>query len=133
MFERVRRGLVGERETMVEAGNTAQHLGSGAVSVFATPEMVRLMERAAVAAVDHLLPEGYRTVGIHVDVRHLAATPLGMTVRARAELLDVEGRKLTFRVEAFDDVEKVGEGVHRRMIVRLAKFKERAQSKSPTM
>jgi len=56
-----------------------------------------------------------------------------MTVRARAELLDVEGRKLTFRVEAFDDVEKVGEGVHRRMIVRLAKFKERAQSKSPTM
>ncbi len=130
MFEQVRRGLVGERETTVEVENTAQHLGSGAVSVFATPEMVRLMERAAVAAVDHLLPEGYRTVGIHVDVRHLAATPLGMTVRARAELLDVEGRKLTFRVEAFDDVEKVGEGVHRRMIVRLAKFKERAQSKS---
>jgi fluoroacetyl-CoA thioesterase len=129
MFERVRRGLVGERETMVEVGNTAQHLGSGAVSVFATPEMVRLMERAAVAAVDHLLPEGYRTVGIHLDVRHLAATPLGMTVRARAELLDVEGRKLTFRVEAFDDVEKVGEGVHRRMIVRLAKFQERARSK----
>ncbi len=132
MFERVRRGLVGERETMVQVANTAQHLGSGAVSVFATPEMVRLMERAAVAAVDHLLPEGYRTVGVQVDVRHLAATPLGMTVRARAELLDVEGRKLTFRVEAFDDVEKVGEGVHRRMIVRLAKFKERVQSKSST-
>jgi fluoroacetyl-CoA thioesterase len=129
MFERITPGLVGERETKVVAENTAQHLGSGNVAVFATPEMIRWMERAAVAAVDHLLPEGHRTVGIQVDVRHLAATPLGMTVRVRAELLEVEGRKLTFRVEAFDDVEKVGEGMHQRMIVDLAKFRERAQAK----
>jgi fluoroacetyl-CoA thioesterase len=130
MFEQIVPGLVGERETSVEVETTARHLGSGDVSVFATPEMIRLMERAAVRAVDHLLPEGYRTVGIHVDVRHLAATPLGMTVRAKAELLEVDGRRLTFRVEAFDDVEKVGEGIHQRMIVGLAKFKERVRSKS---
>jgi predicted thioesterase len=129
MFENIVPGLVGEREAKVEVGNTARHLGSGNVSVFATPEMVRLMEMAGVSAVDHLLPEGYRTVGIRVDVTHLAATPLGMTVRARAELTHVEGRRLTLRVEAFDDVEKIGEGIHERMIVNLAKFKERAESK----
>jgi fluoroacetyl-CoA thioesterase len=130
MFEQILPGLVGERETTVEVENTARHLGSGDVSVLATPEMIRLMERAAVRAVDHLLPDGYRTVGIHVDVRHLAATPLGMTVRAKAELLQVDGRKLTFGVEAFDDVEKVGEGVHQRMIVDLGKFRERVGAKS---
>ena len=130
MFEQILPGLVGERETTVEVENTARHLGSGDVSVLATPEMIRLMERAAVRAVDHLLPDGYRTVGIHVDIRHLAATPLGMTVRARAELLQVDGRKLTFGVEAFDDVEKVGEGIHQRMIVGLGKFKQRVESKS---
>lgn len=129
MFEGIVPGLVGERETAVAVETTARHLGSGNVAVFATPEMVRWMERAAVAAVDHLLPEGYQTVGIRVDVRHLAATPLGMTVRARAELLQVDGRKLTFRVEAFDEVEKVGEGIHERMIVDLGRFRERAESK----
>jgi len=129
MFENIVPGLVGEREVKVEVGNTARHLGSGNVSVFATPEMVRLMEMAGVSAVDHLLAEGYRTVGIRVDVTHLAATPLGMTVRARAELTHVDGRKLTFHVEAFDDVEKVGEGIHERMIVNLVKFKERAEAK----
>lgn len=130
MFEQIVPGLVGERELTVAVENTARHLGSGNVSVLATPEMVRLMEAAGVHAVDHLLPEGYRTVGIHIDVSHLAATPLGMTVRARAELLEVDGRKLTFRVEAFDEVEKIGEGIHQRMIVNLDKFKERAEAKS---
>ena len=124
-------GLASECQLLVREENTAAHLGSGDVSALATPEMIRLMERAAVRAVDHLLPDGYRTVGIHVDIRHLAATPLGMTVRARAELLQVDGRKLTFGVEAFDDVEKVGEGIHQRMIVGLGKFKQRVESKSP--
>ena len=122
-------GLVGEVETVVGEEDTARHLGSGNVNVFATPVMIRLMERAGVAAVDHLLPEGGATVGVHVDVKHLAATPLGLTVRARAELLEVEGRKLTFEVEAFDDQEKVGEGTHRRVIIDLEKFKERVEKK----
>lgn len=122
-------GLVGEVKTVVGEEDTARHLGSGNVNVFATPVMIRLMERAGVAAVDHLLPEGQRTVGVHVDVKHLAATPLGLTVRARAELLEVEGRKLTFKVEAFDDQEKVGEGTHRRVIIDLEEFKERVEKK----
>lgn len=130
MFEQIVPGLVGERKILVTVQNSAQHLGSGNVSVFATPEMVLLMEMAGVAAVDRLLPEGYRTVGAHIDVKHLAATPLGMTVCARAELLQVEDRKLTFRVDAWDEVEKVGEGIHERVIVNLAKFKQRAEAKA---
>jgi len=129
MSERIVPGLSGECGIEVREEQTARHLGSGSVSVLATPEMIRLMEGAAVQAVDSLLPEGYHTVGIHVDVRHLAATPLGMKVRIRAELLEVDGRKLTFRVEAFDEVEKVGEGIHQRMIVDLNRFRERLEAK----
>jgi fluoroacetyl-CoA thioesterase len=125
-------GLTGEFRIVVTEANTAKHLGSGCVEVLATPEMVRLMERASVAAVDHLLPEGQRTVGAHLDVRHLAATPLGMTVTARAELLTVEGRRLTFRVEAFDEVEKVGEGTHQRYIIDVDRFRQRITEKCGT-
>ena len=129
MFPQIQAGLIGEREIWVEAAQTARHLGSGNVSVLATPEMIRLMEGAAVSAVDPLLPEGYSTVGIQVQVNHLAATPPGMRVRARAELLEVDGRKLTFRVQASDEVEQVGEGTHQRMIVDLARFKQRVEAK----
>ena len=87
------------------------------------------MERAAVAAVDHLLPDGHRTVGVEVNVRHLAATPVGMRVRAQAELTAVEDRRLTFRVEADDEVEKIGEGEHRRVIIDVERFKERVEAK----
>jgi fluoroacetyl-CoA thioesterase len=128
-MEEIVPGLVGEIEMVVHEENTARHLGSGNVAVLATPEMVRLMEKAAVAAVDHLLPDGYRTVGVEVDIRHLAATPVGMRVRAQAELTAVEGRKLTFRVEAFDEVEKIGEGEHKRVVIDLKRFKERVGSK----
>jgi len=129
MFEQIVPGLAGEYETEVVVENTARHLGSGHVSVLATPELIRLMERAAVRAVDHLLPAHYRTVGVRVDVKHLAASPLGVTVQARAELLKVDGRKLSFRVEAFDELEKVGEGVHQRMITNVDRFKERLEAK----
>jgi predicted thioesterase len=91
--------------------------------------MVRLMEQAGVAAVDHLLPEGRRTVGVALEVKHLAATPVGMTVTARAELVAVEGRRLAFRVEAFDEVEKVGEGTHERYVVDVARFQQRVAEK----
>ncbi|MBC8265296.1 MAG: thioesterase family protein [Anaerolineales bacterium] len=128
-MEQIVPGLVGQLEMVVREENTAQHLGSGNVAVLATPEMVRLMEKAAVAAVDHLLPDGYRTVGVKVDVRHLAATPVGMRVRSQAELTAVEGRKLTFRVEAFDEVERIGEGEHKRVIIDVGRFKERIEAK----
>ena len=129
VMDKIAPGLVGQAQMVVREENTARHLGSGDVAVLATPEMIRLMERASVAAVDHLLPEGQRTVGVRVDVRHLAATPLGMRVTARAELVAVEGRRLTFRVEAFDEVEKVGEGQHQRVIIELGKFRERVEAK----
>lgn len=132
-MDRLVPGLIGESQTVVTEDNTAKHLGSGNVEVFATPEMVRLMEIAGVAAVDHLLPEGQRTVGVALDVKHLAATPLGMTVTARAELVAVEGRRLTFRVEAFDGVEKVGEGTHQRYIVDVARFQDRIEKKREAM
>lgn len=128
-FEKIIPGLVGEQRITVRPENTALHLGSGGVEVLATPEMVRLMERAGVAAVDALLPAGYRTVGVHLDIHHLAPTPLGMEVVARAELLSVDGRKLTFRVEARDGRELVGEGTHQRMIINVARFRERVEAK----
>ncbi len=128
-MEEIVPGLIGQIEMVVREENTAQHLGSGNVAVLATPEMVRLMEKAAVAAVDHLLPDGYRTVGVAVNVRHLAVTPVGMRVRAQAELTAVEGRRLTFRVEAFDEVERIGEGEHRRVIIDLERFEERVKAK----
>ncbi len=122
-------GLIGKCETVVTQTNTAKHLGSGNAEVLATPEMVRLMERASVAAVDRLLPEGQRTVGVALDVKHLAATPLRMKVTAHAELVVVEGRRLTFRVEAFDEVEKVGEGTHQRYVIDVARFERRLEEK----
>jgi fluoroacetyl-CoA thioesterase len=128
-MEEIVPGLVGQTELLVGEENTARHLGSGNVAVLATPEMVRLMEKAAVAAVDHLLPDGYCTVGVEVNVRHLAATPVGMRVGVQAELVAVEGRKLTFRVEADDEVERIGEGEHRRVIIDLERFKERVEAK----
>jgi predicted thioesterase len=128
-MEGIAPGLASECQLLVREQNTAIHLGSGDVSALATPEMIRLMEKASVAAVDPLLPEGYKTVGILVNVRHLAATPMGMEVRARAELAEVDGHRLVFRVEAYDEVEKVGEGEHHRMIIDAKRFGEKVSKK----
>jgi fluoroacetyl-CoA thioesterase len=133
MFDQILPGLLGENEIVVGAENTARHLGSGEVSVLATPEMIRLMERAAVAAVDARLPGGYATVGVRVDVRHLAATPVGMKVLARAELKAVEDRKLVFEVEARDEVELVGAGIHERFIIDVARFRQRVEDKKSSL
>jgi predicted thioesterase len=120
----------GEARTMVSDDNTAVKYGSGSVDVFGTPAMIALMEEAAINAVDSKLPNGYATVGIHLDIKHIAATPVGMNVTARAELTGIDGLKLTFRVEAFDESEKIGEGTHQRFIIELDRFRERAGKKS---
>jgi len=91
--------------------------------------MILLMERAGVAAIDHLLPEGYRTVGVHIDVRHLAPTPVGFEARATAELVEVDGKRLTFRVQVHDGEEVVGEGIHHRAIINVQQFRERVAQK----
>lgn len=122
-------GLKGRAETVVTMENTAAAVGSGLVPVFATPNMIALMEGAAVDALQgHLAPdEG--SVGTHLDVSHDAATPIGMKVWAEAELTAVEGRKLTFRVTAYDEVEVIGKGTHERFIIKPAKFVSRIEAK----
>lgn len=122
-------GLRAEIRLVVREEDTAKHLGSGNVAVLATPRMIALMEKASVKAVDHLLPPGQATVGSEVQVRHLAATPQGMEVTAHSELVEVEGRRLTFKVEAFDEREKIGEGTHIRFIIDLDRFREKVKAK----
>lgn len=126
-------GLVGERRILVSDEYSARHLGSGNVMVLATPAMIMLMEQTAMRSVDPLLPVDQNTVGVRVEVAHLGATPLGTVVRIRTELLEVEGRRLTFRVEAFDEVEKVGEGLHERFIIDLERFQQKLQEKLESM
>jgi predicted thioesterase len=109
--------------------DTASNWGSGGVHVFSTPALVGLMESAAVIALRGALPSGQTTVGGHIDVRHLAATPVGMKVRARAELTAVEGRRLTFKIQAWDEVELIGEAIHERFVIDEAKFVAIAQAK----
>ncbi len=115
-------GITGEATTVVVHENTAAAVGAGGVEVFATPMMIALMENAAWHAVADHLDEGFVTVGTLVNVRHLAATPLGQHVRATAELIEIDGRRLVFKVEAYDEHQKIGEGLHERFIVHLQRF-----------
>ena len=122
-------GLKGSVEIVVGEEHTAPHVGSGRVRVLATPIMINLMEAAALQAVEGLLPAGHQTVGIHLDVTHVAATPVGMRVRAHAELMRVDKRTLFFDVYAEDEKERIGDGVHERIVINLAKFDGRMQDK----
>jgi predicted thioesterase len=122
-------GLKGKAEIVVGEEHTAPKVGSGRVHVLATPVMINLIEAAALAAVEHLLPPGQQSLGTHLDVRHFAATPVGMRVSAEAELVKIDGRLLTFRVAASDAVELIGDGTHERVVVTLARFDQRVQKK----
>ena len=118
-------GLTGEATTIVAHENTAASVGAGGVDVFGTPMMIALMENASWRAVADYLDEGDVTVGTVVSVRHLAATPLGQRVRATAELIVIDGRRLVFSVEAYDEKRKIGDGQHERFIVNLERFIQR--------
>jgi fluoroacetyl-CoA thioesterase len=122
-------GLIAELEHTVTDADTASRWGSGLVPVFSTPALVGLMESTAVKALSGHLPPGQTTVGGRIDVRHLAATPVGMQVRARAELTAVDGRKLVFKIQAWDVVEQIGEAEHERFVVDEARFLGRIQAK----
>jgi fluoroacetyl-CoA thioesterase len=115
-------GMTGEATTVVVHENTAAAVGAGGVEVFGTPMMVALMENAAWRAVANELDEGQVTVGTAVNIRHLGATPLGQHVRATAELTEIDGRRLVFKVEAYDERQKIGDGSHERFIVDLKRF-----------
>jgi fluoroacetyl-CoA thioesterase len=123
-------GLSGEKQIEVTLAVSAMHMGSGSMGVFATPAMVGLIERTAMDLVQPMLAEGETTVGAEVHLRHLAATPLGMHVRAGVVLEAIDGRFLTFSAEVYDDKEKVGEGTHKRAIIRGDRFMARVQEKS---
>jgi fluoroacetyl-CoA thioesterase len=123
-------GMVHEEEMVVEERHTARHLRGEGVTVLATPVMAALMEGAARNLADPMLEPGHMTVGTEISIKHLAATPQGMRVRARAELVGIEGRKLHFKVEVFDDKGKVGEGTHTRAIVNLRRFWDKLQTRT---
>jgi fluoroacetyl-CoA thioesterase len=131
-LSRITPGLTGSTETVVTPDQTAPFVGSGRIAVLATPVMINLIEAAALAAVEHLLPEGHQSLGIHLDVSHVAATPVGLRVTATAEVVQVEGRTISFRVEAYDDRERIGGGTHQRVVVSVARFDERVQRKLRT-
>jgi fluoroacetyl-CoA thioesterase len=124
-------GLIGTAEIVVGAEHTAPSVGSGAVHVLATPVMINLMEAASLACVEHLLPPGHQSLGTHLNVGHYAATPVGMRLTATAEVTKVEGRLVEFRVEAHDEVERVGDGTHTRVVVNVERFDKRVQAKLP--
>jgi predicted thioesterase len=128
-LSRLTAGLKGIADIVVEPQHTAPFVGSGRIAVLATPVMINLIEAAALNAVEHLLPAGHQSLGIHLDVGHVAATPIGLRVTATAEVEHVEGRTITFRVEARDNVDVIGGGTHQRVVVSVARFDERVQRK----
>lgn len=122
-------GIKGQAEALVEREDTAQVVGSGDLLVYATPCMVALMEGAACQSVAPLLAEGESTVGTRMDVRHTSSTPVGMTVRAESVVTDVDGRKITFEIHAFDEAGEIGSAVHERVIIRAERFLEKTYEK----
>lgn len=122
-------GLACEVVKDVNETNTAESVGSGSLKVFGTPMMIALIENAALNAVQFDLPCGFTTVGTHLDVSHISATPLGMQVTGKAVLTEISGKKLVFKVEAFDEKGKIGEGIHTRFIIDANKFMDRTNSK----
>ena len=129
LLERIVPGQTGTAELVVGPEHTAPFVGSGRIAVLATPVMINLIEAAALAAVEHLLPAGHQSLGSHLDISHTAATPIGLRVTATAEVSRIEGRTISFRVTARDEFETIGGGSHRRVVVSVARFDERVQRK----
>ena len=122
-------GMKGKVSTNVEREDTAYEVGSGSLLVYATPCMVALMEGAACEAIAEALGEDVTSVGTELSISHLSATPVGMEVYAEAEVTEVEGKAITFKVVAFDEAGKIGEGTHKRFIVNSQRFLDKTYSK----
>ena len=125
-------GIKGSNEILVTPEWTAKHIGSGTVLVLATPMMIALMERTCQESVKPYLEAGEETVGIHVNVHHHAATPVGMTVWCESEVIEIDRRKITFRVAVYDKQGLVGDGTHERFIINVSKFKEKTDARKGT-
>lgn len=122
-------GMKGEASTLVEREDTAAEVGSGSLLVYATPCMVALMEGAACEAINDALTEDQSSVGISLNIEHLSATPVGLEVRAEAEVTAVEGKIITFAITAYDEAGKIGEGTHKRCVISTQKFLDKAYAK----
>lgn len=122
-------GLKGEASCVVTHDMTAAHVGSGDAAVFATPMMVALMEKAALTSLQPTLEPGQSSVGTKISVSHSSATPVGMTVRAESEVVEVDRRRVVFSVRAFDEAGLIGEGTHERFVIDVEKFLAKSQSK----
>ncbi len=129
-MDKIKPGLTGGAAMVVGTNDTAPRVGSGHIAVLATPTMINLIEEAALTTVEHLLPEGKQSLGTHIEISHVAATPVGMKVKAEAELIEVNGRKLLFAVRADDEMELIGKGRHERVIVTAASFQARINEKA---
>lgn len=123
------KGMKGETTTTVEREDTAYEVGSGSLLVYATPCMVALMEGAACEAIASALPEDKTSVGTALNITHLSATPVGLEVRAEAEVTEVDGNSITFQVTAFDESGKIGEGTHKRAIINTQRFLDKTYGK----
>ena len=122
-------GMKGEVSTLVEREDTAYEVGSGSLLVYATPCMVALMEGAACEAIAEAIPEGKTSVGTMLNISHISATPVGLEVRAEAEVTEVDGNTITFQVTAYDEAGKIGEGTHKRAVVSSQRFLDKVYSK----
>lgn len=122
-------GIKGTQTVTVTENNTAAAMGSGALAVFATPSMIALMEKTAYLSVQNELDEGIGSVGTSLNVKHLAATPVGMIVKCESELVEVDNRRLVFTVKAYDEAGLIGEGTHERFIVQNEKFLAKTNAK----
>ena len=122
-------GMKGEASTLVEREDTAAEVGSGSLLVYATPCMVALMEGAACEAINEALAEDQSSVGISLNIEHLSATPVGLEVKAEAEVTAVEGKIITFAITAYDEAGKIGEGTHKRCVISTQKFLDKAYAK----
>lgn len=129
LLANVKPGLFGTAELVVGEEHTAPRVGSGHVHVLATPVMINLIEAASLKAVEHLLPAGHQSLGTRLDVKHYAATPVGMKIKATATVVKVEGRQIYFVVRAEDEREPIGDGTHERVVVNVERFARRVQRK----
>jgi fluoroacetyl-CoA thioesterase len=131
--ELIHPGMTREDNFEITLENSAIHLGSGSSRVLATPWMIAFMERVSHRLLTCCLPEGYSSVGTHLDVRHLAPTPVGATIRVRAEVQLVDGYRVIFLIEAWDSQEKIGEGTHERVVIEEARFWKRVEKKMASL
>jgi predicted thioesterase len=129
LLELIHLGMTSEEIFLVEERHLATHVGSGAAQVLATPWMIAFMEGVSHRLLAKYLPAGYSSVGAHIDVHHLAPTPLGCSVRIRTEVREVQGFRVTFSVQAWDDQEQVGDGLHERVVIDEARFLKRVEAK----